>query len=157
MKEQIINQIAPIITTLIITLLVVIIKNLGDKAVEYISQKTANNKHQDVINTAKEIWNIVEETFRTDSKVQQVFKNKADYFNQLLLEKVPGLTQSEINYLRQSIAGEINKGKAALTQEEVNITDLQKENADLKSQLEKIQNVIVPKSEIGRASCRERV
>ena len=96
MKEQIINQIAPIITTLIITLLVVIIKNLGDKAVEYISQKTANNKHQDVINTAKEIWNIVEETFRTDSKVQQVFKNKADYFNQLLLEKVPGLTQSEI-------------------------------------------------------------
>jgi hypothetical protein len=68
-----------------------------------------------------------------------------DMFDNLLLAKFPNLTKEDLENLRQAIAGEINKGKEAITDtsdlEGIN-AQLQQENATLKSKLDTIQSAI---------------
>lgn len=118
MSELFINQIVPIITTAIVSILVYIIKRIGDAVIELlvtkkkeVDLKIASSGHEKELNTAKEIWNIIEEKFRINENCSVLLGSKSDEFNKLLLSKIPGLTQTDLDYLRQAVAGEVNKYK----------------------------------------------
>lgn len=118
MKELLISQIAPIITTAVVSVLVFIIKKVGDAVIELlvtkkkeVEQRIVSSGHEKELNTAKEVWNIVEEKFRITENCADVLGSKSDEFDRLLLSKIPGLTQADLDYLRQAVAGEVNKYK----------------------------------------------
>lgn len=151
MKELLISQIAPIAATAIVAIFVVIIKSVGDTAItvlvkkkEEIEQRIKNSGHEQDLNTAKEVWNIVDEQHRITENASQVLGSKADMFNNLLLQRIPGLTQRNLDYLRQAIAGEVNKGKVAVAQDNSTqqIADLQNINATLLAENQTLKSTI---------------
>jgi hypothetical protein len=123
MKEVLINQIAPIAATAIVAILVAIIKQVGNAAIEFfvtkkkeVEQNIKISGHEEELTTAKEIWNIIEEKFRITENAEQILSSKADEFDKLLLQRIPELSVQNLDDLRQAIAGEYNKGKINLTQ-----------------------------------------
>lgn len=64
-----------------------------------------------VLKEAKVIWYQVEEDWRIDAKIKDAYVEKSKYFDDLILSKFPSLKQSDIDKLRQSIAGAYNEGK----------------------------------------------
>ena len=156
MKELLISQIAPIAATAITAILVAIIKTIGGATVEVLSKKKEQidqaikaSGHEQDLQTAKEVWNIVEEKFRITENASEILKSKADEFNNLLLQKIPGLSQQNLDDLRQSIAGEVNAGKTAVLSKDDAIkqlqdsnTALQTENGVIKDQLSKVQSLV---------------
>lgn len=156
MKELLISQIAPIGATAITAILVVIIKTIGGAAIEVLAKKKEEieqaikaSGHEQDLQTAKEVWNIVEEKFRITENVETVLSSKTDEFNKLLLKKIPGISQENIDDLRQAIAGQVNAGKQVILTKEDAIkqlqesnTTLQTENSSLKEQLNKVQALV---------------
>jgi Mg2+ and Co2+ transporter CorA len=158
MKELLINQIAPIVATAIVAILVKIIYQIGEPAIqlfvklkEEAEQRIIASGHESDLTSAKEVWNIIEEKFRITENASTVLGSKADLFDKLLLTKIPGLTQDNLDSLRQAIAGEVNKGKAALVVDDTaaQIAALQQANAQLstsnatlQSQMSTIQSAI---------------
>ncbi|HAT4147495.1 TPA: cobalt ABC transporter permease [Clostridium perfringens] len=127
----------------IVTVLVAIIKSVGDITIQYIAkkkemveQKLKLDKHEEEIKTAQQIWNIVEEKYRITDNIKSLVKRKEDDFDKLLLEKIPYLTEEEVKMLRQSIAGEVNKGKKLLFEEDLRkqAHELVEENNNLKNE-----------------------
>lgn len=123
MQDFIISQIAPILATALAAILVAIIKQIGNVVIEYIKSKKnaveqsiAISRHAQDLQTAKEVWNIVEEKFRITENAKEILDSKANEFDKLLLQKIPGLSQQNLDDLRQAIAGEFNKGKEAIAQ-----------------------------------------
>jgi F420-0:gamma-glutamyl ligase-like protein len=115
----------PILVGGLAGILIKIIAPIGDIAIEYIKEKIDASgitkqlaRHQDEFNTAKQVWNIVEEKYRLTEKVEELLVSKSDMFDKLLLAKIPYLTQDNLNDLRQAIAGEFNKGKQAIITDE---------------------------------------
>lgn len=160
MKELLISQIAPIIATAVVAILVATIKNVGGAAIELFVKKKEETElkiklsgHEAELKQAKEVWNIIEEKFRITENATIILGSKADLFDKVLLQKIPGLSQQNLDDLRQAIAGEFNKGKVALTQDtsaqqvvslqEVN-TQLQLENTNLKSTITQISSALNP-------------
>jgi predicted metal-dependent phosphoesterase TrpH len=155
-KELLISQIAPVAATAIVAILVTIIKSVGNAAVEVLAKKKEQieqyiktSGHERDLATAKEVWNIVEEKFRITENAESLLGSKADEFNNLLLQKIPGLSQQNLDDLRQAIAGEVNKSKAAvlskddaLRQLQDTNTSLQLENTSLKEQINKVQTLV---------------
>jgi len=123
MKELLISQIAPIVATAIVTILVATIKQVGKVAIELLvtkkkesEQKIKISGHEADLNAAKEVWNIIEEKFRITENATQILSSKADEFDKLLFQRIPGLSAQNLDDLRQAIAGEYNKGKTELIQ-----------------------------------------
>lgn len=117
MKEILINQILPIVDTSVVAILAVIIKQVGNSIIDFfiqkkseINQKIKINEHQEEINTAREVWNIVEEKFRITENATELLTSKADEFEKVLRQRIPGLSKENLEFLRQTIAGEVNKG-----------------------------------------------
>lgn len=130
MKELLISQIAPIAATVIVSILVAIIKKIGDAVIELLVTKkkevelrVISSGHEKELNTAKEVWHIIEEKFRVTENAESLFESKSDEFDKLLLSKIPGLTQSDLDYLRQAIAGEVNKCKNTETIQSTEVAD----------------------------------
>jgi len=130
------------------TILVLIAKVLESKLVKSGLEATIL-KNQNYITEAKKIWDMVDENFRISKTVEEKLASKIAQFNATLLEKFPGLSQKDIDNLRQSITGEINKDKEAvvsnsdlLKQLQDEKTQLQVENASLKDQLSKVQSLV---------------
>lgn len=128
MEKILLNQIGPIFVGIIIALLGATIKIIGNELINYINKKQINidkeieiNKHRKEFMIAKEIWHIVDENFRINSKIDNYTDSKSKEFDKLLLKKIPYLSQSEINYIRQAIAGEINQGKKSIIIDDTNI------------------------------------
>lgn len=127
----------------IVTVLVAIIKSVGDITIQYIAkkkemveQKLKLDKHEEEIKTAQQVWNIIEEKYRITDNIKSLVKRKEDDFDKLLLEKIPYLTEEEVKMLRQSIAGEVNKGKKLLFEEDLRkqAHELVEENNNLKNE-----------------------
>lgn len=116
------------------TILKLIIKVLESKLQKSgLEEKIIKNKQY--IDVAKQVWNIVEENFRITESVEKKLSSKADEFNKIMLDKFPELTISDISELRQSIAGEVNKGKDAVLENSEILKKLQSENDVLKSKI----------------------
>lgn len=154
MMEMINGMLPEILTAIGVALtgiLIVIIKNIGNAVVGYIEKKKESieqklnlDKHREVLEIGKEIWDIVEEKFRITQNIEEFVGSKANEFDKLLLEKFPLLTPNQVEDIRQAIAGEVNRGKDALFRnafkEEIKmITEenakLIEENNNLKNQL----------------------
>ena len=139
--EKIIELILTALTLGIVGVILAIIKSVGDVTIQYIAkkkemveQKLKLDQHEEEIKTAKQIWNIVEEKYRITDNIKDLAKSKADYFDKLLLEKIPYLTEDQIKMLRQAIAGEVNKGKKQLFEDSLKqqANKLVEENEKLK-------------------------
>lgn len=157
MYNEISDTILTALTVGLVGILVAIIKSVGDITIEYISKKKKQveqtlqiNKHEEELKTAKEIWHIVEEKYRISENIEDLANKKANDFDKLLLEKIPYLKEYQIKEIRQALAGEINKGKALLhednlrkqAEELVNKnSDLERENIELKNKLHNISSI----------------
>lgn len=158
MLNQIINTVIPVVATAIGAVLVAVIKVVGDNAVSFLETKkaalvaqTGIDKYNATLQKAKSIWNLVDEEFRITPTLEKTVEAKQEMFNKLLKSKIPSLTDSEINDIRQAIAGEVNKGKDVVTSDAVakqnelnNIktqnVQLTAENNQLKQKLATIQS-----------------
>ena len=164
LTNEILPQVLPTIGVVLTEILVTIIKKIGNEAVQYISKKKEvvdqqlnSDKNKELLETAKQVWNIVEEKFRITESLEEFIGSKADEFDKLLLEKLPFLTESQVKELRQTVAGEINRGKEALFKdtfkEEVkkiqeDNSKLIQENNDLKNKLNIISGVVPSNTEV---------
>jgi len=171
--NTIVSVALPIIITGAVGMLGKLIYKVGDVLIDSAKAKKEESglnqqliQHKDEINTAKQVWNVVEEKYRITEKVEDLLVSKADMFDDLLLQKIPYLKKENLSDLRQAIAGEFNKGKQAVITDEslkqsnvelqnqtvqlVNtnnnlnqtIANVQAENESLKVQLNNIQNAI---------------
>lgn len=126
------------------TILKLLVEVLGKKLIKAGLEETIL-KNQKYIDAAKMIWNVVEENFRITEVIEEKIASKADAFDKMLLAKFPELSQSDVTELRQAVAGEINKSKAAvfsevdaLKQQQDTISKLTAENEELKNKLANI-------------------
>lgn len=83
-------------------------------------------KNKNYIDEAKNIWHMIDENHRISKTVQEKLVSKVDQFNSALLAKFPELDQSDIDKLRQSVAGEFNQDK----EDVINNLDLIKQLKD---------------------------
>ena len=119
--ENFLEQIIPILLTAILGILAVVIKSVGDVTIKYLNTKKEEaiarlglEEYHKRLATARDIWGVVDEHFRIYDSVAYEIDDKINLFNKLLLERIPSLEQSDLDYLRQTIAGQINQGKDAL-------------------------------------------
>ncbi len=119
--EQLLEQIIPILIAAILGVFTVVIKSVGDVTIKYLNTKKDElisrigiQEYNKRIATASDIWGIVDEHFRIYDSVAYEIEDKINLFNKLLLERIPTLEQADLDYLRQTIAGQINQGKDAL-------------------------------------------
>lgn len=119
--NELINQIVPLLVTCILGVLAVVIKAVGDVAVKFfqakrdeVIAKIGQIEYEKRIAVAMDVWGIVDEHFRLNDLIEHTIDDKANYFNDLLLERIPSLTQEDLDYLRQTIAGQVNAGKEVL-------------------------------------------
>ena len=94
MKELLISQIAPIVATVVVAILIKIIYQVGQPAIqlflklkEEAEQRIIASGHEEDFKTAKEVWNTIEEKFRITENVETLLGSKADEFKKLLLQK----------------------------------------------------------------------
>lgn len=157
-QYTLINQIGPVAVAAVVGIIAVAIKSIGNVIIQLIEKKKQEveqnlklNQHQQEIETAKEVWNMIDEKYRISNKVEDLIKSKADDFDKLLLAKIPYLTKEQVQDLRQTIAGEINQGKKLLNEDtfKTQLVDIQnknnqliQENTDLKSKLNQVKSVL---------------
>ncbi len=132
-----------------ISLIKILVKVLEAK-LEKAGIETLILKDQNYITAAKQIWRMIDENFRISTTVEGKLKSKIDEFNAAILKKFPELSQSDIDDLRQSVAGEINADKKAVVDNSTLLRQLQDENTNLKTelatltdQLSKVQALVV--------------
>ena len=141
--NSIVNVALPIIITGAVGLLAKLIYKVGDVLIDSAKAKKEESglnqqlvQHKDEINTAKQVWNVVEEKYRITEKVEDLLVSKADMFDDLLLQKIPYLKKENLSDLRQAIAGEFNKGKQAVITDE----SLKQSNVELQNQTVQLVN-----------------
>jgi uncharacterized protein YdiU (UPF0061 family) len=97
-------------------------------------------KNQNYFIEAKKIWNMVDENFRISKTVEEKLESKVEQFDKYLLDKFPELTQSDIDSIRQSIAGEINQGKEEVVSSSTLLQQLQSTNVELTNTNSQLQS-----------------
>lgn len=120
MLKEILNVLEPTI----ISILGIVISALGAIAVSYIKSKRdaivvkiGQDQYNHYIKVAGDVWGFVEEEFRIKGTVGKAIDDKIALFNAELLKRIPGLTQDQIDSLRQTIAGQVNKGREVILAE----------------------------------------
>ncbi|MDU2663366.1 cobalt ABC transporter permease [Clostridium perfringens] len=119
--EKFLDPIFSALAAAIALFLATIIKSLGDQLIQLIKvkieatdQKLKSSKFNEAYEVGKKIFFAIEEKYRITDNLENLVKSKADLFDKMLLEKFPYLNKEEIMQIRQSIAGEYNKGKTML-------------------------------------------
>ena len=157
-QDVLVNQIGPVVIAGVIAVLGVTIKAVGDVVIQLIEKKKKEveqtlklNEHKQELQTAREVWDMVDEKYRITGNIKDLIKSKADDFDRLLLEKIPYLTKEQVQDLRQTIAGEVNKGKKLLNEDsfKTQLVDIQtknnllaQENEALKAKLNQVKSVL---------------
>lgn len=157
-QDVLVNQIGPVAVAAVVGILAVTIKAVGNVVIELIEkkkeeveQKLQIGKHQQELATAREVWAMIDEKYRIIGNIKDLIKSKADDFDKLLLEKIPYLTKEQVQDLRQTIAGEVNKGKQLLNEDsfKTQLVDIQnknnqlvQENSELKAKLNQVKSVL---------------
>lgn len=122
MFQQFVNQIEPAIVTAAVTVLTAFVGAVGTAAIKFISTKKVAvikqigaNEYNSKLTLAKQAWGIVDEMFRITPELTKTISAKQEAFAAQIEKMIPGVTADEIEQLRQTVAAEINAGKAALT------------------------------------------
>lgn len=120
--NEFLNQIVPLLITCILGILAVMIKSVGDVVIKFLVAKKeeaiaklGQTEYTRRISAAHDIWGIVDEHFRINDALQYTIDDKVNLFNKLLLQRIPDLEPEDLDYLRQTIAGQVNYGKEVLT------------------------------------------
>lgn len=151
MKELIISQIAPIAATAITAILCIVIRQVGKAGIDLLvtkkketDQKIEVNGYKSNVDKAFEVWKIVDDKFRLTQNAMEIFGSKEKLFEQILLQRIPGLTQKNIDDFRDTVSGEVNKGREALivNTNAQQIADLQQANAALQSENQSLKSTI---------------
>jgi predicted Holliday junction resolvase-like endonuclease len=103
-----------IILGIMIAFVLKVVKAYFEVKEKEVIQKIGQDKYKSELKMAYDIWKIVEEHFRLKKILENVTTEKIKLFNELLLKKIPYLTQDDIDHLRQVIAGEMNEWKVNL-------------------------------------------
>lgn len=156
--REILSDGASLIGTVIAAVVLMIVKKIADYAVTYIKSNTEKIKKElnilkndEALKEGKKIWWAIEENFRIGNDSKYSGESKAENFDAILKNKFPNMTKEDIETLRQSIAGMLNREKTNLTDDEVrnenaSLKDanknLYKENQELKQQLAKIGSLV---------------
>lgn len=129
MVQQIVNEIVPVVVAAAVAVLVAIIKAVGDAAVSFIEKKKealeaqiGSSTYAQRLDFARQAWGIVDEYFRITPDAAKTIDAAQAKFAEVIKKMVPSLTDEEIAQLRQAVAGEVNKGKAAIASASVTET-----------------------------------
>lgn len=113
MTNETIQLITPIINAILIAILGIIGKEVVKvvpKAIDLLVAKIGLANYQKYKAIAIDIFNKIEE----DGRLGKLVDSKMNTFEILIKAKIPSITDSEIELLRQAIAGEFNKDKPAI-------------------------------------------
>lgn len=147
MWQEALNTIITAAVTAFVGVGVVAIKALGNAAGKYISEKAAAvkakagaDKWAHWMNLARAAWNAVDEEFRITPTLESTISAKQKLFDEALKQAIPEITDAQIEQLRQAVAGEVNKGRAAIcgqvTDEQGNLGSVAVDAADDNTQAE---------------------
>lgn len=121
MWQEALNTIGTAAMTALVGVGVIAIKALGNAVEKYISEKAAAvkakagaDKWNHWMNLARAAWNAVDEEFRITPTLESTISAKQKLFDEALKQAIPEITDAQIEQLRQAVAGEVNKGRAAI-------------------------------------------
>ena len=121
MWQEALNTIGTAALTALVGVGVVAIKALGDAAVKYITEKAAAvkakagaDKWNHWMDLARQTFAAVDEEFRITPTLESTISAKQKLFDEALKQAIPEITDAQIEQLRQAVAGEVNKGRAAI-------------------------------------------
>ena len=121
MIQQIINGVVPVAVTALIAVLVALIKAVGNALAVLIGEKAAAvkakagaDKWDFWMKLGRQAWGSTDEEFRITPTLEKTFAAKQAEFSVQIKKLIPAITDDEIEQLRQAVAGEVNKGKAAV-------------------------------------------
>ena len=124
MWQTALNTIGTAAVAALVTVSCVAIKAIGGALATLIGKKAAawevkigTDAYDYNMTVARGIWGAVDEDVRTNPERQKLVSKievKQQLFAQKIQKAIPGLTDDEIVQLRQAVAGEVNKGKAAV-------------------------------------------
>lgn len=143
MKELIISQIAPIVATAITAMLVIVIKQISVASISLLVTKKKETEqnieaagYKSKVDQALEVWRIVDDKFRLTQNAIDIFGSKEKLFEQILLKRIPGLTQKNIDDLRETISGLVNQGRKEITLDDTaqQLASLQEAKAKLEAE-----------------------
>ncbi len=97
------------------------VRAFGDAGVAYLQQKRDElrarmgaQEYDRRLAFAREAWNVVDEYFRITPGLIKTIEAKQEKFAEELKKRLPAVTDTQIEQLRQAVAGEVNKGREAL-------------------------------------------
>lgn len=114
MSIQLLTPVLNIIIVAILGFLGKEIVKVIPKLTDFIVAKIGLTNYQKLQLFGKDAWNETEEFFRLNPIIGSTIQAKIIKFETLIKQKVPGITDAEITSVRQAIAGEYNKDKAAV-------------------------------------------
>lgn len=123
MLNQIMSAVEPIVISAAVAVLTAVISLIGSAVLRFLVTKKAElvqkigvDRYNADLAVARNVWGIVDEFFRVHPELEKTVESAASKFEEEILKKIPGLTPDEIDHLRQTVAGEVNKGREALAQ-----------------------------------------
>lgn len=128
MEQWIISNIVPILATALFGVLTVIARGIGDVIIAYFSRKEkaliakiGADTYDHDLTVARSVWGMVDEDVRTNPELRKIIGDvttriqaKQKLFAEKIQKTIPGITDDEIEQLRQAVAGEVNKGREVL-------------------------------------------
>lgn len=116
MWQTALNTVAAAAVAALAAVLSAAVRAFGDAGVEYLRQKQqalkaklGEEEYRRRLNFARQAWSIVEEYFRITPAVEKTMEAKQRKFAEVLKHMVPCVTDAEIEQLRQTVAGEVNR------------------------------------------------
>lgn len=87
---------------------------LVPKLIDFIVAKIGLTKYQKTKLVGSDIWGIIEEHFRLNEIIGDTVEAKRKMFESLIKIKIPSITDADIEFVRQAVAGEVNKDKSLI-------------------------------------------
>lgn len=150
MSNETIQIITPIINTALVAILGLIgraIVKVAPKVIDLLVAKIGLANYQKYKAIAIDIFNKIEE----DGRLGKLADSKMNAFESLIKAKIPAISDSEIELLRQAIAGEFNKDKPVIEKaiekpiqevQEVKVEPIVKYVAPDGTELQPINNIV---------------
>ena len=139
--NTILNTLIPCAVTAIGGYLTVRITKIIPSVVQLSLAKLGLTDYEKMKSIAWDIWKAIEE----DGRLGKLVDNKINTFESMIRKRFPDISDDDIKLLNKSIAGEVNKGKEAVTSaiNTVTITQEQLVSLQAKAQVyDQIQSTI---------------
>lgn len=97
------------------------VKAFGDAGIQFVRRKQQElevrigaEQYRRNLAFARAAWDIADEYFRITPNIEKNIEAKQRKFAEEIKKLLPAVTDGEIEQLRQAVAGEVNKGRAAV-------------------------------------------